>query len=56
MDFRLMGFDAPLIHTLHNMLDSDDSDANRSVSAPTRTYVRDDRAMAATPCRCQGVP
>ncbi|KAL6534038.1 hypothetical protein OROHE_013871 [Orobanche hederae] len=56
MDFRLMGFDAPLIHTLHNMLDSDDSDANKSVSAPTRTYVRDARAMAATPADVKEYP
>ncbi|KAL6534039.1 hypothetical protein OROHE_013872 [Orobanche hederae] len=56
MDFRLMGFDAPLIHTLHNMLDSDESDANKSVSAPTRTYVRDARAMAATPADVKEYP
>ncbi|KAL6543756.1 hypothetical protein OROGR_010253 [Orobanche gracilis] len=56
MDFRLMGFDAPLIHTLHNLIDSDDSDANKSVSAPTRTYVRDARAMAATPADVKEYP
>ncbi|KAL6556695.1 hypothetical protein OROGR_005983 [Orobanche gracilis] len=56
MDLRLMGFDAPLIHTLHNMLDSDDSDANKSVSAPTRTYVRDAKAMAATPADVKEYP
>ncbi|KAL3655750.1 hypothetical protein CASFOL_000146 [Castilleja foliolosa] len=57
MDIRFMGLDAPLLHTLHNMLDSDDSDAaNKSVSAPTRTYVRDARAMAATPADVKEYP
>lgn len=45
-----MGLDAPLLHTLHNMLDNNDEHDNaKSASAPTRTYVRDARAMAATP-------
>ncbi|KAG8375709.1 hypothetical protein BUALT_Bualt10G0128700 [Buddleja alternifolia] len=56
MDFRLLGFDAPLIHTLHHVLDSDDADNNKSVSAPTRTYVRDARAMAATPADIKEYP
>ncbi|KAI3468087.1 hypothetical protein Pfo_024750 [Paulownia fortunei] len=56
MDFRFMGFDAPLLHTIHNMLDSDDSDNSKSVSAPTRTYVRDARAMAATPADVKEYP
>lgn len=50
MDIRFLGFDAPLFHTLHQMLDSEDSDNNKSpVSGPTRTYVTDAKAMAATP-------
>ncbi|KAG6388053.1 hypothetical protein SASPL_153250 [Salvia splendens] len=51
MDFRLMGLDAPLLHTLHHMLNEEDgSDAAKSAAGgPTRTYVRDAKAMAATP-------
>ncbi|KAL0323729.1 UNVERIFIED_CONTAM: class II heat shock protein [Sesamum calycinum] len=56
MDFRFLGFDAPLVHTFHNMLDTDDSDTNKSMSAPTRTYVRDARAMAATPADVKEYP
>ncbi|KAL0394201.1 UNVERIFIED_CONTAM: class II heat shock protein [Sesamum latifolium] len=56
MDFRFLGFDPPLMHTLHNMLDTDDPDGNKSMSAPTRTYVRDARAMAATPADVKEYP
>ncbi|CAM8878914.1 unnamed protein product [Rhodiola kirilowii] len=45
MDIRLMG--SPIFSTLHNMLDESDKSANGS--GPTGTYVRDARAMAATP-------
>nr|AGS48404.1 class II heat shock protein [Ammopiptanthus mongolicus] len=49
MDFRMMGLDSPLFHTLHHMMDlSDDTPAEKNSSAPTRTYVRDAKAMAAT--------
>ncbi|XP_051119761.1 17.1 kDa class II heat shock protein-like [Andrographis paniculata] len=46
------GFDSPLFHTLQaltNIIDGDDSHGDKSLTAPTRTYVRDARAMAATP-------
>ncbi|KAK4412658.1 class II heat shock protein [Sesamum alatum] len=56
MDIRFLGFDAPLMHTLHNMLDADDADNNKTMSAPTRTYVRDARAMAATPADVKEYP
>ncbi|KAL5071594.1 hypothetical protein RYX36_022481 [Vicia faba] len=51
MDFRLMGFDAPVLHALHQMTDiSDDTSSDKtSHNAPTRSYVRDAKAMAATP-------
>ena len=51
MDFRLLGFDAPLLHTIQNILEHDDSDASnaKSGSTPTKTNVRDARAMTATP-------
>ncbi|XP_043706426.1 17.9 kDa class II heat shock protein-like [Telopea speciosissima] len=47
MDVRLMGFDGPLISTLQHMLDGS-YDADKSFNAPTRTYVRDAKAMAST--------
>ncbi|KAH6761339.1 17.6 kDa class II heat shock protein [Perilla frutescens var. hirtella] len=57
MDFRLMGLDTPLLHTLHHMLDSDESDAGgKAASGPTKTYVRDARAMAATPADVKEYP
>ncbi|XP_057424625.1 17.9 kDa class II heat shock protein [Lotus japonicus] len=51
MDFRLMGLDSPLFHNLHHMMDMSDDTAldNKTHNAPTRTYVRDAKAMAATP-------
>ncbi|CAJ2656980.1 17.9 kDa class II heat shock protein-like [Trifolium pratense] len=51
MDFRLMGLDAPVLHALHQMMDlSDDTSSDKaSHNAPTRSYVRDAKAMAATP-------
>ncbi|CAA2997598.1 kda class ii heat shock [Olea europaea subsp. europaea] len=56
MDFRLMGFDTPLFHTLHHLVDSAEDGENRSMSAPTRTYVRDAKAMAATPADIKEYP
>ncbi|KAL8152308.1 hypothetical protein V2J09_010068 [Rumex salicifolius] len=68
MDFRVMGFDAPLINTLHHLLDStvDDypsSGDNKSsvasaagANAPSRAYVRDARAMASTPADVKELP
>ncbi|KAL8537486.1 hypothetical protein ACS0TY_012563 [Phlomoides rotata] len=53
MDFRLMGLDSPLLHTIHHMLDSDSS---KTVSGPTGNYVRDARAMAATPADVKEYP
>ncbi|KAG8381773.1 hypothetical protein BUALT_Bualt05G0007500 [Buddleja alternifolia] len=51
MDIRFLGFDNPLLHTLHNIIDhnNDDND-NKS------TYVRDARAMAATPADVKEYP
>ncbi|KAG6409537.1 hypothetical protein SASPL_127577 [Salvia splendens] len=57
MDLRLMGLDAPLLHTLHQMLNEEDgSDAAKSAGGPTRTYVRDAKAMAATPADVKEYP
>ncbi|XP_043707634.1 17.3 kDa class II heat shock protein-like [Telopea speciosissima] len=55
MDVRLMGFDGPLISTLQHMLDGSD-EADKSFNAPTRTYVRDAKAMASTPADIKEYP
>ena len=50
MDFRVMGFDSPLFHTLHHMMDlNEDGDNKNDPNAASRTYVRDAKAMAVTP-------
>ncbi|XP_058751031.1 17.9 kDa class II heat shock protein-like [Vicia villosa] len=59
MDFRLVGLDAPVLHALHQMMDlSDDNSSGKSSShnAPTRSYVRDAKAMAATPAGVKEYP
>ncbi|XP_073304716.1 17.3 kDa class II heat shock protein-like [Primulina huaijiensis] len=53
MDIRLLGFDSPLF----NLFDaSEDSDGKKSIGAPTRTYFRDAKAMAATPADIKEYP
>ncbi|WVZ21187.1 hypothetical protein V8G54_008509 [Vigna mungo] len=47
MDIRLMELDSPLFSTLNRIMDLTE-DAEKNLSAPTRTYVRDAKAMAAT--------
>ncbi|KAL8222959.1 hypothetical protein R6Q57_020358 [Mikania cordata] len=52
MDISLMGFDNPLFRNLHHILEAteDNATGNKPTnSGPTRAYVRDARAMAATP-------
>ncbi|KAJ1430112.1 HSP20-like chaperone [Sesbania bispinosa] len=57
MDFRVMGLESPLLHTLHHMMDlPDDTVLERTFNAPTRTYVRDAKAMAATPADIKEYP
>ncbi|CAN6682428.1 unnamed protein product [Malus baccata var. baccata] len=55
MDIRIPGFDAPLFSTLQHIMDVAD-DAEKSFNAPTRTYVRDAKAMAATPADVKEYP
>ena len=43
----MMGLDSPLFSALQHMLDAADG-SDKSVSSPTRTYVHDAKAMAAT--------
>ncbi|XP_061355873.1 17.9 kDa class II heat shock protein [Gastrolobium bilobum] len=57
MDFRVMGLDSPMFHTLHHMMDlPDDTASDKTFNAPTRTYVRDAKAMAATPADVKVYP
>ncbi|KAJ6816691.1 17.0 kDa class II heat shock protein-like [Iris pallida] len=70
MDFRVMGLEAPLMSTLHHLMESaspyipdDDATDAKSSSAngggsgsSTRTYVRDARAMASTPVDVKELP
>ncbi|CAA2957234.1 kda class ii heat shock [Olea europaea subsp. europaea] len=56
MDLRVLGFDTPLFHTLHHLMDAAEDGENKSPSTPTRTYVRDAKAMAATPADIKEYP
>ncbi|XP_027084168.1 17.3 kDa class II heat shock protein-like [Coffea arabica] len=55
MDVRLMGWDTPLFQTIQHMMDATD-DADKTVNAPSRTYVRDTKAMASTPADVKEYP
>ena len=50
-----MGLETPLLHTLSQVFDTNE-DNERSLNAPTRTYVRDARAMASTPADVKEYP
>ncbi|KAI9192034.1 hypothetical protein LWI28_017305 [Acer negundo] len=55
MDFRIIGMDSPLFSTLQHMMDTSE-DTDKSYNAPTRTFVRDAQAMAATPADVKEYP
>ncbi|PIA27759.1 hypothetical protein AQUCO_07600133v1 [Aquilegia coerulea] len=55
MDVRMMGYGNPLISTLQQILNSSE-EAEKSSNAPTRTYVQDAKAMAATPADVKEYP
>ncbi|XP_047342510.1 17.9 kDa class II heat shock protein-like [Impatiens glandulifera] len=64
MDLRMVGFDSPLFHALQHLVDAsdeplsaagDNNNHNKS-SGPTRTYVRDAKAMASTPADVKEYP
>lgn len=55
MDFRLMGLDSPLLNTLQHMMDVVD-DTDKALNQPSRAYVRDAKAMAATPADIKEYP
>jgi len=57
MDFRVMGLESPLFHTLHRMMEmSEDGSGDKTHNAPTQAYVRDAKAMAATPADVKEYP
>ncbi|XP_073130010.1 17.3 kDa class II heat shock protein-like [Henckelia pumila] len=53
MDIRFLGFDSPLHHLFGA---AEDSDGHKPVGAPTRSYYRDAKAMAATPADIKEYP
>ncbi|KAJ4709002.1 17.9 kDa class II heat shock protein [Melia azedarach] len=55
MDFRIMGLESPLFSTLQQMMEVAE-DPDKTVNAPSRTYVRDAKAMAATPADVKEYP
>ncbi|CAL5373096.1 unnamed protein product [Camellia sinensis] len=64
MDLRLVGLDSPIFHTLQHMMDvaaaaeasADAASTDKSVNAASRNYVRDAKAMAATPADVKEYP
>ena len=50
-----MDLDSPFFNTLHRIMDLTE-DAEKNLNAPTRTYVRDAKAMAATPADVKEYP
>ncbi|KAK7383350.1 hypothetical protein VNO78_29027 [Psophocarpus tetragonolobus] len=57
MDFRVMGLESPLFHTLQHMMDmSEEGSGDKTYNAPTPSYVRDAKAMAATPADIKEYP
>ncbi|KAF6152343.1 hypothetical protein GIB67_005997 [Kingdonia uniflora] len=55
MDFRVLGLDHPLFSTM--IIDPSTEDpTSQSPNAPTRTYVRDVKAMASTPADVKEYP
>ncbi|KAA0064522.1 hypothetical protein IC582_015371 [Cucumis melo] len=49
MDVAKMGFDPLFLNALHDLLDFSDEPGQSSHHAPSRAYLRDAKAMAATP-------
>ncbi|MQL92694.1 hypothetical protein Taro_025323 [Colocasia esculenta] len=55
MDVRMFGPENPLFSTLHHLMDIPD-ETDKAFNAPTRAYVRDAKAMAATPADVKEYP
>ncbi|KAF8040644.1 hypothetical protein BT93_B2770 [Corymbia citriodora subsp. variegata] len=56
MDLRDMGFDPTVLDTLHELLDLSDEADGKSHHAPSRAFLRDKKAMAATPADVKEYP
>ncbi|XP_024162485.1 17.1 kDa class II heat shock protein [Rosa chinensis] len=58
MDFRIMGLDAPIMTALQQLQQLADfpEENEKTSNAPTRTYVRDAKAMASTPADVKEYP
>ncbi|KAI3908258.1 hypothetical protein MKX01_027280 [Papaver californicum] len=56
MEFRVIGFNDPILSGLHDMFDVSDHEVGKSVNTPSKTYVRDAKAMAATPADIKEYP
>ena len=55
MDVRMFGLENPLISTLHHLMEVPE-EVEKAFNAPTRTYVRDAKAMASTPADVKEYP
>lgn len=55
MDVRMFGLENPLISTLQHLMDIPE-EVEKAFNAPTRTYVRDAKAMASTPADVKEYP
>ncbi|KAI3970091.1 hypothetical protein MKX01_040897 [Papaver californicum] len=56
MDFRVIGSSNPIFSGLHDIFDVSDHEVGKSVNTPSKTYVRDAKAMAATPADIKECP
>nr|ABF61870.1 chaperone [Agave tequilana] len=55
MDARMFSVESPIFSTLQHLMDIPD-EMEKAFNAPTRTYVRDARAMASTPADVKELP
>ncbi|XP_021890754.1 17.1 kDa class II heat shock protein-like [Carica papaya] len=56
MDLKLFELESPILSSLRQLMELQDTEAEKSFNAPTRTYVRDTKAMAATPADVKEYP
>ncbi|PKA63347.1 17.9 kDa class II heat shock protein [Apostasia shenzhenica] len=55
MDFRIFGLENPVLSALNHLVEVPE-ETEKAFNAPTRTYVRDARAMASTPADVKELP
>ncbi|XP_021890709.1 17.1 kDa class II heat shock protein-like [Carica papaya] len=56
MDVRMFELESPILSSLRQLMELQDTETEKSFNAPTRTYVRDAKAMAATPADVKEYP